>query len=84
MNKYNKYFFYFFRLKDKKEISESKKFDFSYKNSFATLTIRDMTDKDAGTYTCQATNVLGEASTTGKLEIQRKTTLIIIIIITFL
>ena len=35
-----------------------------------------MTEKDEGSYTCQATNVLGEASTTGKLEIQRKTLLI--------
>lgn len=41
-------------------------------NNVASLTIRDTTQKDAGSYTCEASNDLGTVTTSGVLEIQGK------------
>ena len=41
-----------------------------YQDFVASLAVKDVQDKDAGTYTCQASNDLGSVNTSGVLEIQ--------------
>lgn len=58
------------RTKDDRQITEGKKFEMIYSDSVAAITVRDSSEKDAGTYTCEASNDLGSVSTSGQLEIQ--------------
>lgn len=49
---------------------EDKHHSMLYDECVASLTVRDTTQKDAGTYTCEASNDLGTVTTSGVLEIQ--------------
>lgn len=62
----------YYRSKDNKVIPSTKKFDTSYDNMVASLTLREVTEKDTGTYKCEASNDLGSVSTSGQLEVQGK------------
>jgi hypothetical protein len=58
------------RSKDSREIAESKKFDMSRDEVSVSLTIRDVSEKDSGSYTLEASNDLGSVSTSGQLDVQ--------------
>ncbi|KAK7507540.1 hypothetical protein BaRGS_00001475, partial [Batillaria attramentaria] len=62
-------------MKEQREILEDKRHSMVYDNNVASLTIRDTTQKDAGSYTCEASNDLGTVTTSGVLEIQAAPTL---------
>ena len=58
-------------MKDQREILEDKRHSMIYDdNNVASMTIRDTTQKDAGSYTCEGSNDLGTVTTSGVLEIQ--------------
>ena len=48
--------------KDNNEIHGSDKYDVSFKNNLAMLSIRDSATSDGGVYTCEASNEAGKAS----------------------
>lgn len=58
------------RLKEQRELVEDKRHTMTFANSIASLTVRETTQKDAGSYTCEASNDLGTVTTSGVLEIQ--------------
>ena len=61
------------RLKEQREVIEDKRHSMVYdEHNVASLTIRETTQKDAGSYTCEASNDLGTVTTSGVLEIQGK------------
>ena len=57
-------------FKDQKELHENKKYSFDYSDLVATIKIKDISEKDAGKITCEASNDLGSVKTTGQLEVQ--------------
>ena len=63
----------FIRMKDRREISSDKHHRISYEAFVASLVIKDASEMDAGSYTCEASNDLGSVTTSGVLEIQGKT-----------
>lgn len=58
------------RLKDQREVAADKRHEMVYEEFVASLVIKDVQDKDAGSYTCEASNDLGTVNTSGLLEIQ--------------
>lgn len=48
--------------KDNNEIYPSSKYDVSFKNNVAVLSVKDSTSSDGGVYTCEASNEAGKAS----------------------
>lgn len=48
--------------KDNNEIYASDKYDISFKNNVAVLSVRESTGSDGGSYTCEASNEAGKAS----------------------
>ena len=58
------------RSKDGRDVVEGKRHEMFYEDLFASLTIREVTEKDAGHYTCEASNDLGTVTTSGQVEIQ--------------
>ena len=61
---------YLFRYRDQNEISENKKYTTDYTEMVASLMIKEATEKDTASYTCEASNDLGSVKTTGQLEVQ--------------
>ena len=61
---------FYFRLKDGRELAEDKRHEMVYEDFVASLAVKDVQGKDAGSYTCQASNDLGTVNTSGVLEIQ--------------
>ena len=61
---------YLFRYRDQNEISENKKYTTDYTEMVASLMIKEATEKDTASYTCEASNELGSVKTTGQLEVQ--------------
>lgn len=59
-------------FRDSKEITESKKYQFDYTDLVASIKIKEVTEKDATSITCEASNDLGSVKTTGQLEVQDK------------
>ncbi|RUS90387.1 hypothetical protein EGW08_001882, partial [Elysia chlorotica] len=62
-------------LKDGREIAQDKRREMVYQDFVASLAVKDVQSKDAGSYTCQASNDLGTVNTSGVLEIQAAPTL---------
>ncbi|GFS00827.1 titin [Elysia marginata] len=62
-------------LKDGRELAEDKRHEMVYQDFVASLAVKDVQAKDAGTFTCQASNDLGTVNTSGVLEIQAAPTL---------
>ncbi|KAK3083483.1 hypothetical protein FSP39_023775 [Pinctada imbricata] len=58
--------------KDSRKIDESKKYQMMQDDMTVSMTIREVTQKDAGSYSVEASNDLGSVSTSGQLEIQMK------------
>lgn len=56
-------------FKDNSEIYGSDKYDVSFQNNLATLSVRDTLSSDSGVYTCTATNEAGQASCRVALKI---------------
>ncbi|UYV83625.1 hypothetical protein LAZ67_23001758 [Cordylochernes scorpioides] len=57
-------------LKNGKDMLATRTVTTAYEQQVASLTITETTEKSAGTYTCRATNPLGEAQTSATLKIQ--------------
>ena len=57
-------------FKDSKELIENKKYSFDYSELVASIKIKDATEKDTSSITCEASNDLGSVKTTGQLEVQ--------------
>ena len=57
-------------LKDNKPLQKTSKMQVKFQDHVALLTITDVTEQDAGLYTCRAANKFGEAQTTGALAIR--------------
>ncbi|GFO38541.1 titin, partial [Plakobranchus ocellatus] len=62
-------------LRDSREIREDKRHEMVYQDFVASLVVKDVQNKDAGSYTCEASNDLGTVNTSGVLEIQAPPTL---------
>lgn len=58
------------RLKDHREVIADKRHEMIYEDFVASLVVKDVQEKDAGSYTCEASNDLGSVNTSGLLEIQ--------------
>lgn len=58
------------RSKDSHRIDASKKYEISQDEISVSLTIRDVSEKDSGSYTLEASNDLGSVSTSGQLDVQ--------------
>lgn len=58
--------------KDSHRIDVSKKYEMSQDEVSVSLTIRDVSEKDSGSYTLEASNDLGSVSTSGQLDVQAK------------
>lgn len=58
------------RLKDQREVIADKRHEMVYEDFVAFLVVKDVQEKDAGSYTCEASNDLGTVNTSGMLEIQ--------------
>ena len=61
-----------FRYRDQREITDNKKYTTDYSDNIASLIIKEVTEKDTSSYTCEASNDLGSVKTTGQLEVQGK------------
>ncbi|KAK6166181.1 hypothetical protein SNE40_022939 [Patella caerulea] len=59
-----------FRLKDGEEIQPDKKFQATYKEGVASLTVKDLELEDVGYYTCMASNELGDIKTSADLQVE--------------
>lgn len=57
-------------FRDSKEITESKKYQMDYSDLVASIKIKEVTEKDTASITCEASNDLGSVKTTGQLEVQ--------------
>ncbi|XP_046554801.1 titin-like [Haliotis rubra] len=57
-------------MKDRRDVTEDKRHEIFYEDMFASLTITECTERDAGSYTCEASNDLGTVTTSGQLDIQ--------------
>lgn len=57
-------------FRDQQEITDSKKYQLDYSDMVASIKIKEVTEKDAASITCEASNELGSVKTTGQLEIQ--------------
>lgn len=55
---------------DQREITENKKYQFDYTDMVASIKIKEVTEKDTVSITCEASNDLGSVKTTGQLEVQ--------------
>ncbi|KAH9498303.1 hypothetical protein Btru_006488 [Bulinus truncatus] len=62
-------------LKDQREVIADKRHEMMYEDFVASLVVKDVQEKDAGSYTCEASNDLGSVNTSGVLEIQAAPTL---------
>ena len=60
------------RFKGKKEVKKSPKYEMSYEDEVAGLVIHKTTPNDAGVYSCQATNIIGQVQTEGTLSVHSK------------
>jgi hypothetical protein len=57
-------------FRDSKEIRENKKYQFDYTDLVASIKINEVSEKDATSITCEASNDLGSVKRTGQLEVQ--------------
>ena len=55
--------------KDTKEIYKNKKYDVTYQEDIAELTVKGSEPSDTGTYRCEAVNKIGKVQTEAKLTI---------------
>jgi hypothetical protein len=58
------------RSKDYQKLSDSRKYQMKYRDAVSSLVINDVMDRDAGNYTCEASNVHGYATSTAALKIR--------------
>lgn len=58
------------RLKEGQEITQDARHHLAYKEGVATLQVLDLEPEDAGQYTCQAINSLGDTETTAELMVE--------------
>ena len=59
-------------FRDSQEITDNKKYKLDYSDMVASIKVMDITEKDAASITCEASNELGSVKTTGQLEVQGK------------
>jgi len=60
----------FVRSKNYQRLGDSLKYQMKYRDATASLVINDVVERDAGNYTCEASNVHGYATSTAALKIR--------------
>ena len=64
------------RYKDGDELEEGPKYHMTFSDNYASLFVNGLDPEDAGKYRCKAVNDLGEDTTTAKLAVEGKISLL--------